>query len=291
MGEFAALSNAAVWALTGVVAKGMGREVRPVHVVSAQALVTVLLFLAAALALGQLDELLHTPLRSALIFAAGALINTLGSLAFWIAMSRGTVSKVYPTTQSLFILASMVSGWLFLGDDPRIGVVAGAALIISGVVFVNWQRGVQSQAPDRRAGVTAIMLATLTALMWAIGFVLTADALEDSDPLSATIIRNAVPALLFGSIAVFLPWSRLTRVLNANWKRLLGCCLLFAYSGFTFALALDNASPGVVAVLINTSPMWAVALAWLVLKERLTRQMVAGLVLSVIGIFVVLAFR
>jgi drug/metabolite transporter (DMT)-like permease len=126
--------------------------------------------------------------------------------------------------------------------------------------------------------------------MWAGGFVMTAEALRDTDALSATIIRNAVPALLFGALAIVLPSSRLTRVYRANWKRLVVGGLLFAYGAYSFALALEYASPGVVAALINTSPMWAVAMAWLILREQLTRQMVAGLALSVIGIFVVLVF-
>jgi drug/metabolite transporter (DMT)-like permease len=289
VGELVALSNAAAWALTGVVAKGLKREVRPVHLVSAQAWATVLLFLAIALVIGQMDDVFRTPARSAIIFATGAVMNTFGSLAFWVAMSRGTVSTVYPTTQSIFILVSMVSGWLFLDDEFRVGVLGGAALIIGGVVLINWQRG-EKPAGDSGSGVVAILLATVTSFLWAGAFVLTAEALADSDPVSATIIRNAVPALLFGAVAVFLPWSRLTRVYRGNWKRMAVGALLFAYGGYSFVLALDNASPGVVAILTNTAPVWAVALAWLVLRERLTRQMVAGLALSVIGIFVVLAF-
>jgi drug/metabolite transporter (DMT)-like permease len=66
---------------------------------------------------------------------------------------------------------------------------------------------------------------------------------------------------------------------------------LFVAGSLTFVLALDNAPPGVVVVLINTSPMWAVVLAMVLLKERLDRYALAGAALSVAGIFVTLAFR
>lgn len=291
MGEFAALSNAAMWALTGVVSKGLGREVRPVHIVTAQSFAAVILFVLVALVIGQLDDVVRTPIAAIGIFAASSVINTVGSLVFWIAISRGSVSKVYPTTQSIFILASMGAGWIFLDDAPRIGVAGGAALIIFGVVLLNYHRGGFEQAADRRAGMIAILLALTTALLWAGGFVLTAEGLKDAGPLAAVLVRNVVPAVLFGALSIWVPWSRLTRIYKGNWRRLTIAGLLFAYSGFSFTLALDLTSPGVVAVLINTSPMWAVAMAWLILREKLTKQAVAGVALSVVGIFVVLAFR
>ena len=291
MGEFAALSNAAVWAMTGVVSKGLGREVRPVHIVTAQSFATVLLFVLVAAVIGQIDDVARTPIASVGIFTASSIINTVGSLVFWVAMSRGSVSKVYPTTQSIFILISMVAGWLFLGDSPKVSVIGGAALIITGVVLVNYRRGIPGEAVARRAGMIAILLAFTTACMWAGGFVLTAKGLEDAGPLAAVLVRNAVPAIVFGTLSIFVPWARLTTVSQGNWRRLTVVGILFAYAGFSFTLALDLAAPGVVAVLINTSPMWAVALAWLILRERLPRQAMAGVALSIVGIFITLALK
>jgi len=65
---------------------------------------------------------------------------------------------------------------------------------------------------------------------------------------------------------------------------------LFVGSSLSLVLALDNAPLGVV-VLINTSLMWAVVLAMVLLKERLGRYALAGAVLSVVGILLTLAFR
>jgi drug/metabolite transporter (DMT)-like permease len=291
VGEFAALSNAAIWALTGVVSKGLRREVRPVHIVTAQSFATVFLFVLIAAAIGQADDVARTPLRSVLIFSASSVINTIGSLMFWVAMSRGSVSKVYPTTQSIFILASMGASWAFLNDEPHVAVILGAALIIVGVILLNYQKGGYKQAADRRAGMAAILLALVTSLMWAGGFVLTAKGLEDAGPLAAVLVRNAVPAVLFGALSLFVPWARLTKVLPGNWRRLSVVGVLFAYAGFSFTFALDNASPGVVAALTNTAPMWAMAMALVILRERLSRPAVAGAALSVFGIFIVLAFR
>ena len=49
--------------------------------------------------------------------------------------------------------------------------------------------------------------------------------------------------------------------------------------------------PGGSGGVINTSPMWAVVLAMVLLKERFDRYALAGTALTVAGIFVTLAFR
>ena len=79
-------------------------------------------------------------------------------------------------------------------------------------------------------------------------------------------------------------------MVKGNGTRLILRAVLFVGSSLSLVLALDNAPLGVV-VLINTSLMWAVVLAMVLLKERLGRYALAGAVLSVAGIFVTLAFR
>ncbi|SVC53528.1 uncharacterized protein METZ01_LOCUS306382, partial [marine metagenome] len=109
---------------------GVGKNVKPIHIVTTQIWIGVLVLLAIGLVTGQINEVVQVKLRSALYLAGGALVNTAGSLVFWLALSRSTVSKVYPTTQSIFISISVLAGWLFLGDSPKIGVIGGAILII-----------------------------------------------------------------------------------------------------------------------------------------------------------------
>ncbi len=103
MGESLALLNAVIWALTGVVTKGVGRDVKPIHIVTTQVWVGFLFLIGIGLVTGYLDDLADLQIRSALYLAGGALVNTAGSLVLWQAISRSTVSKVYPTTQSIFI--------------------------------------------------------------------------------------------------------------------------------------------------------------------------------------------
>ena len=300
MGESLALLNAVIWALTGVVTKGVGRDVKPIHIVTTQVWVGFLFLIGIGLVTGYLDDMADVQIRSALYLAGGALVNTAGSLVFWQAITRSTVSKVYPTTQSIFISISVLAGWLFLGDSPQIGVVGGAILIIGGVILLNRkpeaavQKSVNPSLPSEHGSTgdyIGLGLAGLTAILWAVGFLSTVVGLQDTPPVLAATIRNFVPAILFIPLVFVIPSSRVSRVFKRNGTRLILGAVLFVGSSLSFVLALDNAPPGVVVVLINTSPMWAVVLAMVLLKERLDRYGLAGAVLSVAGIFVTLAFR
>ena len=300
MGESLALLNAVIWALTGVVTKGVGRDVKPIHIVTTQVWVGFLFLIGIGLVTGYLDDLAEVQIRSALYLAGGALVNTAGSLVFWQAITRSTVSKVYPTTQSIFISISVLAGWLFLGDSPQIGVVGGAILIIGGVILLNRkpdavvQKSANPSLPSERGSrgdYIGLGLAGLTAVLWAVGLLSTVVGLQDTPPVLAATIRNFVPAILFIPIVFLIPSSRVSRVFKRNGTRLILGAVLFVGGSLSFVLALDNAPPGVVVVLINTAPMWAVVLAMVLLKERLDRYGLAGAALSVAGIFVTLAFR
>jgi drug/metabolite transporter (DMT)-like permease len=309
MGELAAVANAIVWALTGVVTKGVGKNVRPTHIVAAQVWIGLAFLLTVGFIVGQIDELINVELRSAIYLAGGAVINTAGSLVFWLALSRGTVSTVYPTTQSIFISISVFAGWLFLDDEPQMGVIGGAILIIAGVILLNLRPadepatevdsapGPTGQAIRQRTtkkfrgDYIGIGLGVTTSFLWAGGFLSTVVGLEETPPVAAATIRNLVPAILFVGVAIFFPTHRVTRVFRANGIRLTVGAMMFALSALTFVIALDNAPPSVVVVLVNTSPMWAVVFAAIALRERLTRFALGGALLSMAGIFVTLAFR
>ena len=308
MGELAAVANAIVWALTGVVTKGVSKNVRPTHIVTAQVWIGFVFLILVGFAIGQIDDLINVDPRSATYLVGGALVNTAGSLVFWLALSRGTVSAVYPTTQSIFIMISVFAGWLFLGDEPQMGVIGGAILIIFGVILLNLKpetsdfdqefgSATNPRSLDRpyrskpRGDYIGIGLGVATSFLWAGGFLSTVVGLEDTPPVAAATIRNLVPAVIFILIALVFPSQRITKVFRGNEVRRVGGAILFALSALSFVIALDNAPPGVVVVLINTSPMWAVVFATIVLRERLTRFALGGAALSMAGIFVTLAFR
>jgi len=308
MGELSAVINAILWALTGVVTKGVTKNVRPHHIVTAQVWFGVVFLIAVLLVIGQINTLLTVDHRSAIYLGGGALANTVGSLIFWLAISRGTVTAVYPTTQSIFIMVSVFAGWIFLGDEPQLSVIGGASLIIVGVILLNLKPEIDTSATNKpserqakslenrywhivKGDYIGIALGVTTSLLWAVGFLSTVIGLEGTSPVIAATIRSLVPAVIFAVIAISFPAIRVTRVINGNGLRLLGSAILFGLSALTFVIALDNAPPSIVVVLINTSPMWAVLFAATILREQPTRFTISGAAFCMAGIFVTLSFQ
>ncbi len=280
-----------IWALTGVVTKGLDKKVSPIQIVAFQSWIALALLGLIGLLFSQVDELFRVPLKSSLLLAAGAIINTIGSIMFWMAIARGKVSSVYPTTQGVFILVSMLAAWLLLGDTPRVWVVVGAVLIIGGVLLLNRQTAEEKFGNRQHNDYITISLAVATSLLWAGGFITTVVGLEDTPPLPAATIRILVPSALFLVLSMLVPSTRINRVYKGNEIRLTVSALLFAFSALSFVFALGNAPPGVVVLLINTSPMFAVIFAVIALRERLTLHVILGSMFSLLGIFAVLAFQ
>lgn len=292
VGELAAIINAASWAAVGAITKSMPSRVRPIHVVSSHVWITMVVTSLLLLAIGRSSDVFAMRLDVALIFAGGAIANAFGSFAFWMAISRGQMSRVYPTTQGLFILISLVSSALFFDSPLRLGVLGGAGLILSGVVLMNLRNtGSPDSAGGRRETVIIFGLTVITAICWVIGLLTTTIGLENATPLSATIIRTVVPGIFYIALIFAMPSLKFGSAIAVARGKLLAGGLVFTFAAWTFVFALNNASPGVVAVLINTSPLWAVVFGKFILRETIHRQALVGSLVCVAGIIAVVAVR
>jgi len=124
---------------------------------------------------------------------------------------------------------------------------------------------------------------TLTSLLWAVNWVLARAIRHDSGPCTMALGRW-VAALL---IILPLAWSHLKAdwpVIRAN----LGVLMLLSITGAGGHNALSYAgvaqTTAVNAMLLNAAvPFFIMGLAWLVLRERLSRGQVAGLIVSFLG--------
>ena len=65
--------------------------------------------------------------------------------------------------------------------------------------------------------------------------------------------------------------------------------LLYGVGLITAMASLDWAGVGLTAILISSTPVFSIPLGIWFLKERHTKQGIAGLVISIIGIIIVVA--
>jgi drug/metabolite transporter (DMT)-like permease len=126
-------------------------------------------------------------------------------------------------------------------------------------------------------------------LIWSSGFVVAKYAFEYSDVLFFLGVRLLIAGSILLLITVALGQSlRLTRS-QVLISLALGLTLQGLYLGGVWE-AIANGSPaGIASVVTSTQPILVSILAFVILKERLLRNQIAGLVLGFLGVILVLA--
>ena len=126
-------------------------------------------------------------------------------------------------------------------------------------------------------------------LIWSSGFVVAKYAFEYSDVLFFLGVRLLIAGSILLLITVALGQSlRLTRS-QVVISLALGLTLQGLYLGGVWE-AIANGSPaGIASVVTSTQPILVSILAFVILKERLFRNQIAGLVLGFVGVVLVLA--
>jgi drug/metabolite transporter (DMT)-like permease len=125
-------------------------------------------------------------------------------------------------------------------------------------------------------------------VIWSSGFIVAKYAFEYSDVLFFLGVRLLIAAAVLASITLALGQ---TLRLNRNQlfiSLLLGITLQGLYLGGTWE-AIANGSPaGIASVVVSTQPILVSILAFILLKESLKRNQIAGLLLGFAGVLLVL---
>jgi len=203
-----------------------------------------------------------------------ALSGTLGLYAYYRGMVTGTMAVVAPIAGASAIVP-VVFG-IATGDRPRVVQLAGIAAAISGVALAS-----REQQEGGRRIAAGVGLALLAAVGFGFYFP-PMHAAGAADPWwGSFVFRVSAGAIVLTAVAVRRPRVRLggrslAVVLAVGCGDTLGNLL--------FAASAGHGIVSVTSVLASLYPIVTVALAALVIKERLSRMQLVGVVLTLIGI-------
>ena len=218
-----------------------------------------------------------------------------------------------PISVSSFPLITLLLGALLLGERLTWPILAGAALIVGGILLlvlrspippedvpVPGSEGLESLAEDEKPPPPKAPLTT-TQMLSGLGLVLAAAVAWSASTLWLRVITVGVPALAVTAIRV--PCGALFLVVTLGIRRqlslrgiprralLLLCAAGVFGTGFgsmLYIIAVQRTSAGIAALLVSTSPLWVLPLAAIFLHERITGRVLAGAALTVGGIWLVL---
>lgn len=214
----------------------------------------------------------------------GALLLSANGLVCWAELT-------VPTGMAALIVATMplwmvVLEWLFFGgSQPRGSVMLGLGLGLGGVYLLISPSGISGPAPF--AGIGALLLGCV---FWAVGSLYSRRAPMPKSSLLATGLEMiaggfvlGVGGLVRGEAAVFR-WSNVTGTSLAAWAYLVTFGSLLGFTAYIWLLKVST--PTRVSTYAYVNPTIAVLLGWLLGKERLSTNMLAGgaIILASVGL-------
>ncbi|MGE0028826.1 MAG: EamA family transporter [Thermoleophilia bacterium] len=217
------------------------------------------------------------PPDKALLAATAGVTGVLGLMAFYRALSIGSMSVIAPISALGALVPVAVD--LIRGDTPAGVVLAGMLLALAGAALVA-----RAPGPASRAGVG---LAVIAAVGFGAFFSLLAEAADGESALWSLIFARSasVPLALIVWVGVGASLALRGRTLLIT----LVAGFLDASANLMFAAGSQRGLTSVVAVLGSLYPVTTVALATVVLHERLGRLQAAGAGFALAGVAMIAA--
>ena len=217
------------------------------------------------------------PPEKALLGATAGLAGVVGLMAFYRALSLGSMSVIAPISALGAIVPVVVD--LAAGDAPAAVVLAGMLVALAGAALVA-----RAPGPASRAG---IGLAVVAALGFGGFFSLLAEAADGESALWSLITARgaSVPVAVVVSLGVGASLALRGRVLLMT--AVAG--VLDASANLMFAAGSQRGLTSVVAVLGSLYPVTTVALAAVILHERLGRLQTVGAGFALVGVAMIAA--
>ncbi|MDM5090330.1 DMT family transporter [Aeromonas bestiarum] len=193
----------------------------------------------------------------------------------------GEFGQIYPLARGSAPLVTLLLGALLLGEVPGGLAVAGALVLVSGVLLMAWRGGIRlAPAALRAVLITALFTAAYTLSDGA-------GARSAGAPVRYTLWLFALTALM---MPLLMRWQSRTawRALDlAAWRTgaLGGALSLLAYGIVIWAMTL--APIGLVAALRESSVLFAMLLSWLWLGEKLGRVRLWAALVILCGILLI----
>ena len=194
--------------------------------------------------------------------------------------TSATNSALLINTNVLFIA---IFSWIFLKEAFTYRKLAGVLLAFTGAIFVI-SKGSLSISPSIKGDI----LILLSAICWAVYSIVGKKLLDKYDSLSLTTYAFIIGTFLFIPFVYNDLWG--IKITVKEWAVILYLALLcsvFAYVAWYYALEKADATE--VAIFLNLIPLFAMFLAHLVLKEKITIFTLIGAFFILYGIYITLS--
>jgi DME family drug/metabolite transporter len=289
IGSLIGLFTAFLWAISTNIYKAQSKEATPLTI-AALKMWGALAFMSVIVILPFRTSPFYVPFENVISLIASVTIGlVVGDLVYLISQERIGVSYAFPIANVYPILTYIVAIFL-VSDTVIISRFVGILIAVLGVTLISREHALDNELNGmRKFDALGIGLSFLAALCWAFGSVFLQIGVTGIDPIDANFIR-----MLFGG-AIFIPLF-LGAVKQGMAKPTRRATKIIVAAGFlgmtigsllyTYTVKLIGAP--IAALLGSTSPLFAVPISVVMLKERFSYKSLIGVLLTVTGVMLVI---
>ncbi|MFT6408931.1 MAG: drug/metabolite transporter (DMT)-like permease [Arenicella sp.] len=289
-GEVFALVCAIMWACAVVLFKHVGESMSANTLNLVKNLLGLSLLLPTALVLEGLSLPSLTNLEWLILIASGYLGIAVAD-TWYLQALRNLGAGRTAIVASLYSPFVVILSIAFLGERLALWQWLGFVMVLAGILVVVYQRSYQSV--DREALIKGILLAAGAVFLTASGVVAMKPILANSGffwIVSLRMLAGVVGMLIF--IALRGQLSNTYQTISKGqhrWGYIVLASVIGSYLAMLFWLgAFKYADASVASVLNETANIFIVIMAWLFLKEELSKRKIVGVSLTFAGVLVFL---
>ena len=284
IGIIASLLSAASWAFGTVMFDRIGKVVPYIGITFLKGIFSIVLMVGLLLFTGGLQSIGFE--EFAFLVLSGIIGISIGDSLFFKSL-QDLGAKVQVVFFLLGQIFTMLLSLLLLGEVLTISQYVGATILLIGIAIVIWRK--QENHPNKIRG---IVCGLLSILCFSISIIMVKVSISDLEVITATFYRMAFGTIFtlgFGVIGKqFTSWINPLRDV-----RLLGAFVLnvvvITYGGFILSMvAIKYISVSLASVLSTTEPIFVLAFAFMINKEKVNRQELIGTFMTLVGLYLII---
>ncbi|MCU6761199.1 Putative glucose uptake permease [uncultured Roseburia sp.] len=256
----------------------------------ATALRTIIVFLFSLLMVsiaGSFKTISQISWHSLLFLIISGIATGASWLCYFKALSTGDVNKVVPIDKSSTIL-SMLFAIVILGETSRLLVKAAGMLFIGSGTFLMID---YTKTNLKKSSGNWLIYALLSAVFAALTSILAKIGIENVESNLGTAIRTAV-VLIMAWLIVFARGKQ-SGIKNISQKELVFIILSGIATGASWICYYSAIQSGIVSIVVpvdKLSILVSVLFSVLILKEKISKKSVLGLILIIFGTLAMVFF-
>ena len=233
---------------------------------------------------GSFNTMVNLTTKTLVFLILSGISTGMSWLCYFKALQLGNVNKVTPIDKSSTIL-TMILAMIFLGESITLFKVISIILIGIGTYLMIERKDDNKQEKDNKWLIFAFgsaIFASLTSILGKVG-------IEGVESNLGTAIRTIV-VLIMAWLVVFVTKKQgeIKSVDKKSWKFLLLSGLTTGLSWLCYYKALQDGQASIVVPIDKLSILVTIAFSYIILKERLKKKSIMGLILIVIGTLLLL---